>query len=189
MWCAPIRHISGCRKFCNRRFFGQNRRFLGLRALESKPHGFYGQKKFGGGFGPSLLPKKILGCGAHPETHFRPPENSVVGVFLGENRDFYKFLPMSSKYQGGSPRYLTGWGRHIDPNKPFAPQKVCVHTRHTLSETSKKSFFWSTKRQHFDEKIFVCALWVQILVWSAPNCFSRKVWSEKIVLHTLDTFH
>ena len=103
-------------------------------------------KKIGGGFGPSLLPKKILGCGAHPQTHFRPPENSVVGVFLGENRDFYKFLPMSPKYQGGSPRYLTGLGRHIDPKKPFAPQEVCVHTRHTLSETSKKNHFFGPQK-------------------------------------------
>ena len=74
---------------------------MGLRALEPKPHDVYGQKKFWEGFGPSLPPKKILGCGAHPQTHFRPPENSVVGVFLRENRDFYKFLPMSPKYQGG----------------------------------------------------------------------------------------
>ena len=111
------------------------------------------------------------------------------GVSEGKSR-FLQFFANVAKVPR---RILRGirqvWGRYIDPKKPLAPQEVCIHTRHTFSEISKKSFFWSTKRQHFDEKIFVCALWVQIMVWSASNHFSRKVWSEKIILHTLDTFH
>ena len=111
------------------------------------------------------------------------------GVSEGKSRFLQIFANVAKVPRVGSPRYLTCLGRHIDPKKPVAPQEVCIHTRHTLSETSKKFFFWSTKRQHFDENFFVCALWVQIMVRSASNYFSRNVWSEKIILHTLDTFH
>ena len=158
VWCAPIRHISRCRKFCNRRFFGQNSRFLGLRALWSKPHHCYGQKNFWVSFGLCSAPKNFLGCGAHPQTHFRPSENSAAGVFLRKNRDFYKFLPISAKYPIGFaevPYRL--WG-HMGPKKAVAPQKVCAHTRYTHFEASNYPFFRSTKRQHFDEKYFCLCL-------------------------------
>ena len=155
---APPSRISGCRKFCNRRFFGQNSRFWGLGDLWSEPHHCYGQKIFLCNFGFCLAPKKFLGCGAHPQTHFRPSKNSAACVFLRKNRDFYKFLPISAKYPIGFdevPYRL--WG-HMGPKKAVAPQKVCAHTRHTFFEASKYPCFRSTKRQHFDEKNFYLCL-------------------------------
>ena len=87
-----------------------------------------------------------------------------------------------------SPRYLTSSeGPRVQKSRKM-PKSICTHQAHPFWDFSLFCFQVHKKTTFWRKVLRFCALWVQILVWGAPNCFSRKVWSEKMILHTLDTF-
>ena len=135
VWCAPIRHISRCRKFCNRRFFAPNSRFLGLKVVPKTMTSPKGQNFFWKMFGHHLGPKKILGCVAHPQSDFRPSENSTNKLYLGEIATFTDFTSLgkvSYMVQLRNIRFSKANGLREHPR---VDKRVCVcaYTRHTHS--------------------------------------------------------
>ena len=173
----------------SRRFFDQNRRFWGLMTLKSYPHHLYVQKMFLEDFGPFLASKKFLGCGAHPHTHFRPSENSVVGVFIRKKCYFCKFLAVSVKHPNGFLQDTLQVLRAQGSKKSRKmPKSIFTHQAHPFWDISIFCFSGPQKATFWRKVLLFCALWVQILVWGAPKYFSRKVWSKKMILHTLDAF-
>ena len=108
-------------------------------------------------------------------THFRPSENSAIGVFSRKNCYFCKFLAVSVKHPNGFLQDTLQVLRAQGSKKVVKCQKVSAHTRHTHFETSAYSVFLVHKRQHFDEKccVFVpcgCKYWFG----AHPNVLAEK---------------
>ena len=115
--------------------------------------------------------------------------NSVTGVFSRKNCYFCKFLAVSVKHPNGFLQDTLQVLRAQGSKKSRKmPKSICTHQAHPFWDFSLFCFQVHKKTTFWRKVLRFCALWVQILVRSAPNCFSRKVWSEKMILHTLDTF-
>ena len=178
-------------------------------ALKSNPHHLYVQKLFQEGFGPFLAPKNFLGCRTHPQTHFRPSENSVTGVFSRKNRYFCKFLAISVKPPNGflqdTLQVLRAQGSRRSRKMPKTICTYRAHTRHIHFETSTYSVFQVHKKATFWRKIFLfvpfgCKYWFGVHPIVLAEKFGARRWfyipwtifnDQNLCLHNslnLDTF-
>ena len=135
------------------------------------------------------LQKNFWGVGRTHKHIFDHQKILPQGCFWRKIAIFTNFYQSRQSTQWVSPRYLAGYEGIWVQRKPSHPKKY-VHTPGTpILRLQTILFFGPQKGNILTKNFFICALWVHILVWSTPNYFSRKAWSEKIILHTLDTFH